>query len=144
MYQHLLMTMTQLLKKIVTDLLETKAGTNYVNNELAKKAINSVLSNYVLKADLNSSDTLDDNVLKTELQWFATEVSGSLDDKVDYATLVHYSLTSPINSLLRSKANQSDVNTALDLKADKFELTALNNTVNSLDANKTNTADFNT
>lgn len=46
--------------------------------------------------------------------------------------------------MLRSKANQSDVNTALDLKADKFELTALNNTVNSLDANKTNTADFNT
>ena len=63
-------------KKYLPDLLKTKAGTNYVNNELAKKA------------------------------------------------------------------SQSNVNTALDLKADKFQLTALNNTVNTLDANKTNNADF--
>ena len=34
-------TMTQPLKKFVTDLLKTKAGTTYVNNELAKKASQS-------------------------------------------------------------------------------------------------------
>ena len=55
-------------KKFVTDLLKTKAGTAYVNNELTKKA------------------------------------------------------------------SQSNVNKALDLKADKFELTALKNKVNTLEA----------
>ena len=33
--------MTQPQKKFVTDLLKTKAGTTYVNNELAKKASQS-------------------------------------------------------------------------------------------------------
>lgn len=76
MSQLLSITVTQPQKKFVTDLLKTKAGTTYVNNELAKKA------------------------------------------------------------------NQSNVKTALALKTDKFELTALNNAVNTLDANKTNNADF--
>ena len=42
------------------------------------------------------------------------------------------------------KLNASEFNATFNLKANKFELTALNNTVNSLDANKTNNADFNT
>lgn len=50
--------------------------------------------------------------------------------------------TTYVNNELAKKANQSNVKTALALKTDKFELTALNNAVNTLDANKTNNADF--
>ena len=66
-------------------------------------------------------------------------------------------MATTINALLNTKANQSDItsdlasklnlsdfNTALDLKADKIDLTILNNIVDALDANKTNNADFNT
>ena len=42
--------------------------------------------------------------------------------------------TTYINNELAKGASQSYVNTALALKADKFELTALNNTVNTLEA----------
>ena len=55
-------------KKFVTDLLRTKAGTGYVNNELAKNANTTTLRNYALEKDL---------------QALASEVSTALDDKVD-------------------------------------------------------------
>ena len=41
MSQLLSIALTQPQKKFVTDLLKTKAGTTYVNNELAKKASQS-------------------------------------------------------------------------------------------------------
>ena len=66
-------------------------------------------------------------------------------------------MATTINALLNTKANQSDItsdlasklnlsdfNTALDLKADKINLTTLNDTVDALDANRTNNTDFNT
>ena len=49
-----------------------------------------------------------------------------------------------ITNDLASKLNVSDFNTALDLKAAKINLATVNNTVNALDVNKTNNADFNT
>ena len=44
MSQLLSITVTQPHKKFVTDLLKTKAGTIYINNELAKKASQSNLA----------------------------------------------------------------------------------------------------
>ena len=41
-------------KMFVADLLKTKARTTYVKNELAKKVNKSILSDYVLKSDLNN------------------------------------------------------------------------------------------
>lgn len=48
-----------------------------------------------------------------------------------------------VDNALAGKADQSNVNTALDQKADKIDITTLNITVNSLQNNKTNQADFN-
>ena len=58
-------------KKFVTDLLKTKAGTGYVNNELAKNTNTTTLKNYALEKDL---------------QALASEVSTALDYKVDTQT----------------------------------------------------------
>ena len=44
MSQLLSITVTQPQKKFVTDLFKTKAGTIYINNELAKKASQSNLA----------------------------------------------------------------------------------------------------
>ena len=41
-------------KKFVVDLLKTKAGTNYVNNELAKNGNSTTLNNYALETDLQT------------------------------------------------------------------------------------------
>ena len=38
-------------KKFVVDLLKTKAGTNYVNNKLAKNGNTTTLNNYTLNRD---------------------------------------------------------------------------------------------
>jgi len=53
-------------KKFVTDLLKTKASTIYLKNERGKKADKSILSDYVLKSDLNKA-ILDINKAITEL-----------------------------------------------------------------------------
>ena len=55
-------------KKFVSDLLKTKAGTTYVNNELAKKANSSALKDYALITDLGT---------------LAIEFNDALKDKVD-------------------------------------------------------------
>ena len=59
-------------KKFVADLLKTKAGTTYVNNELAKKANSSALKDYALITDLGT---------------LAIEFNDALKDKVDYNDL---------------------------------------------------------
>ena len=59
-------------KKFVSDLLKTKAGTTYVNNELAKKANSSALKDYALISDLGT---------------LAIEFNDALQDKVDYNNL---------------------------------------------------------
>ena len=46
------MTSDATTKKFVADLLKTKAGTTYVNNELAKKANREALKDYIRKSDL--------------------------------------------------------------------------------------------
>ena len=59
-------------KRFVTDLLKTKAGTTYVNNELTKKANSSALKDYALITDLGT---------------LAIEFNDALNDKVDYNDL---------------------------------------------------------
>ena len=59
-------------KKFVADLLKTKAGTTYVNNELTKKANSSALKDYALITDLGT---------------LAIEFNDALKDKVDYNDL---------------------------------------------------------
>ena len=59
-------------KRFVADLLKTKAGTTYVNNELAKKANSSALKDYALITDLGT---------------LAIEFNDALKDKVDYNNL---------------------------------------------------------
>ena len=59
-------------KRFVADLLKTKAGTTYVNNELAKKANSSALKDYALITDLGT---------------LAIEFNDALKDKVDYNDL---------------------------------------------------------
>ena len=59
-------------KKFVADLLKTKAGTTYVNNELAKKANSSALKDYALITDLGT---------------LAIEFNDALKGKVDYNDL---------------------------------------------------------
>ena len=100
--------------------MKTKAGTNYVNNELAKNGNTTTLNNYALE---------------TDLQTLASEASGALNDKIDTHTSANYFLATTINALLNSKANKSDItndlasklnlsdfNTALDLKQIKLIL----------------------
>ena len=59
-------------KKFVADLLKTKAGTTYVNDELAKKANSSALKDYALITDLGT---------------LAIEFNDALKDKVDFNDL---------------------------------------------------------
>lgn len=79
-------------KKFVTDLLKTKAGTTYVNNELAKKAsqtnVNTALD---LKADKfqlttlnNKLTTLDANKTNnTDFIAFSQNIAAQLNGKAD-------------------------------------------------------------
>ena len=87
MSQHLLVIMTQLPKKVVTDLLKTKAGTTYVNKEIAKNANTSSLSDYAQKTDVQSAldkvnqkaDISDvDNLLPKSYLYFGFEENGGL------------------------------------------------------------------
>lgn len=119
-------------KKFVTDLLKTKAGTTYVNNELAKKANQTTLANYALVADVQTA--LGDKLEQSDLNIINNTLLVLNNFKAD---------KSDVDNALALKANQSDLNTALNQKADKIEITILNNTVNSIEANKTDTADFN-
>ena len=105
--------------------IKIKAGTNYVNNELAKKANTTILDNYVLKIDLPSNNALEDYAFMTELQTLASDVSGLLHDKVDYRDLANYSLTSAINNSLSTKANQRNVGNDLALKANLSDVNNL-------------------
>ena len=68
-----------------------------------------------------------------------TDVSDLLDDKVD---LANCSLTSTINTLLSSKANQSDVTNDLALKADIADLNALSANINNQLQGKGDNADL--
>lgn len=116
-------------EKFVTDLLKTKAGTTYVNNELAKKASQTTLANYALVADVQTAldklEQSDLNIINNTL----TVLNNFKADKSD------------VDNALALKANQSDLNDALNQKADETDIT-LNNTVNSLQGNKTNNTDF--
>ena len=103
-------------KKFVADLLKEKAGTTYVNNELAKKANSSALNNYVLKLDLPSNNALEDYALITDLEILAIEFNDALKDKVDYNDLPNYSTTAVINNSLSTKANKSGGANSLALK----------------------------
>ena len=57
------------------------------------------------------------NAPLNDYSFLATEVDGLLDDKVDNSTLADYSLTITINTVLSTKANQSDVANDLALTA---------------------------
>ena len=118
--------------KFVTDLLKTKAGTTYVNNELAKKANQTTLANYALVADVQTA--LGDKLEQSDLNIINNTLLVLNNFKAD---------KSDVDNALALKADQSDLNTAFNQKADKIEITTLNNTVNSIEANKTDTADFN-
>ena len=101
-------------KKHLTDSLNVKAGTNYVNNELAKKAnktdLNTLLDDYVLKSSLPSihpsipsNDALEDYALKVEV----AEVANDLVLKADVADL--NTLTNNVKKQLQGKVNNSDL-----------------------------------
>ena len=57
-------------KKHLTDSLKVKAGTNYVSQELAKKAnktdVSKLLDDYVLKSSLPSNDALAHYAVETK------------------------------------------------------------------------------
>lgn len=89
------------------------------------------LSNYALVSDVQTA--LSDKLKQSDLNIINHTLRVLNNFKSD---------KSYVDNALALKANQSDLNAALNLKADKTDITTLNNTVNSLQANKTNNADF--
>ena len=68
-------------KKFVSDLLKTKAGTTYVNNELAKKANSSALKDYALITDLGTLAIEFNDALKGKVDYNDLETKTQVDNK---------------------------------------------------------------
>ena len=99
-------------KKFVTDLIKSKAGTTYVNNELAKKANSSDLKDYALITDLGTLAMEFNDALKVDYDDLATKTQEDNNFKTKQYITVYAEENGPLikNVLQYSFGNGSENN----------------------------------